>query len=343
MGQSSLILALMTSLLLGGAVFGFISEMDRSNDTTTDQFIAEHALNVANSGVNLAVSRLRQNKLWRTGFSSLAVDRGTVTVTVVDIGVDTVRITSAGTYADSTRVVSAIARLSSLFPTVQSALAVYGDTVAISNSGKSFLIDGRDYRIDGTTLSGNPPVWGVGTEDPKIADYLKTSINTGGIAPNVQGQGGAPSVGVFSGDSIKVLRDLYKSMATRTLAPGKYSGNAVYGTLANPEIVYIPGDLNWDGNIEGAGILVVDGQLDLRGKVSWKGIVIAIAGGLTIDLGASGTPSLLGTTLVGNSNALNLTHVKINGNPSVKYSYETVATVLSNLDLLAVKVLSYYE
>ncbi|MDH7516688.1 MAG: hypothetical protein QHI48_12540 [Bacteroidota bacterium] len=343
MGQQSMILVIMTSLLLGGAVMAFMGEWDTSTNTTTRQFSEEHALNVANSGMNLAVSRLRQNKLWRAGFTNLAVGGGTVTVGITDLGVDTVRVTSTGTYNGVTRRVVAVVRLGSIFPTVQSALAVYGDSVTFTNAGKSFLFDGSDYKADGVTLSGNPPVWGLGVQQDKIVDYLKNQITLDGVAPNVLGLGSTPSVGKFTADSIKVLRDFYKGMATRVLSAGKYSGNAVIGTLAAPEICYIPGNLEWDGTITGAGILVVDGQLLLKGKVSWSGIVIAVAGGLTLDLGASGTPALLGTTLVGNDNPLRITNVKVNGNPSVKYSYEAVATVLANLDLLRVQILSYYE
>jgi len=298
---------------------------------------------VANSGVNLTLSRLRQNKLWRRGFSNLPVGSGTATVPITDIGLDSVRITATGNYSGVARRVVAVAKLASIFPTVQSAIAVYGDSVTFQNSGKSFLIDGRDYAADGVTLTGNEAVWGIGVQNPHIDDYLTKQIIKDAVPPNILGAGGPPSIGEFQADSIHLLRGLYKSMATRTLAPGKYSGNAVIGTLATPEIVYVPGNVEWDGTIEGAGILVVDGQLLLKGKVTWKGIVIAISGDMTLDIGASGTPSLIGTTMVGNSNALNLSAVKVNGNPSIKYSYEAVSTVLSNLDLLQVKILAYYE
>jgi hypothetical protein len=222
-------------------------------------------------------------------------------------------------------------------------MAIYGDTVAFTNSGKSFLIDGHDYTADGTAYGTGPSVWGIGVQNTDITGYLKPQLTSGGIAPNVIGQGSNPSLGTFSADSLKVLRDLYAGLATRVLAPGKYSGNAVYGSLSSPEILHIPGDLDWTGTMSGTGILVVDGQLAFHGNIKWTGIVIAMAGGVVLDFGASGNPVIIGTAMIGNNNSQHLTNVHVNGNPSVKYSNEAVSTVLANLDLLAVKVLAYYE
>lgn len=343
MGQQSLILVFMTTLLLSGGVVLYMQEQRSSSDTTTNQFIGEHALNVANSGINLAISRVRQEKTWRTGFTNLAVDNGNVSVSLVDIGKDSVRITASGRYSDSVRTVIAVVKLASVLPEVNAALSVFGDSVVFQNSGKSFQIDGRDYKSNGSTLTSNQPVWGLGVQLDKIDTYVTNTIVAGKVASNVMGKTSTPSVGTFASDSLSVIFNMFKNLATVTIPPGKYAGNGVLGTLAAPEIVYVPGDLQWNGNTSGAGVLVVDGHLQFSGTVQWQGIVISRASGTYIDFGSSGNPRVIGAALIGNTNALNLTTVKVNGNPSALYSSEAIATVMQNLNLNKVNILSYYE
>ena len=300
---------------------------------------------MSRSGVNLAISKLRQQKSWRTGYSNLSAAGGRVTVRVVDLGPDTVRITSAGTINGRTHTAVVDAKLSSIFPTVESALTVFGDSVHVSSSGKSFLIDGSDYRIDGTK-STNPPVSGIGVQSGESAKDVITQLETqsgGSIAGNVQGKGGAPSVGTFNTSNLNQLHQFYKERATIVMAAGKYASNTVIGSLERPEILYVPGDLEWTGTIVGTGILVVDGQLIMKGNIEWRGIVLAMSGDVTLELGGSGNPSILGTAWIGNSDPNKVTDVKVNGNPSIRYSYELLMTVLGNLGLLQVEVLRYYE
>jgi hypothetical protein len=262
---------------------------------------------------------------------------------VKDLGVDSVQLTSAGTFGAATQTVVVRCKLSSIFPTAESALTVFGDSVAFTNSGKSFLIDGRDYKADGVTLGTHDPVYGIAVASTKISTYLKTQITAGDVAANVQGQGTSPSVGTFAKTNLDSLMTLYKNYATITLASGKYSGNATYGTLDAPQIVHVAGDLEWTGTISGAGILIVDGSLRMAGKVNWSGIVMALNGDVTLDLGASGTPAILGSTFIGSKNTLNTTNVHVNGNPAVKYSYDVLETVLAKLSMLQVEVVSYWE
>jgi hypothetical protein len=150
-------------------------------------------------------------------------------------------------------------------------------------------------------------------------------------------------VGVFTNVDLINLRNQYRSLATMEIPPGSYTGNAIFGTVDAPQVVHVGGDADWNGTISGAGILVVDGDLKLAGNITWKGIVITVSGDVTMDLGGSGNPNLWGTTWVGSDVSSKITNLNINGNPSIKYSYEIIQQVLANLDLLAVEVISWYE
>jgi hypothetical protein len=343
MGQQSIIIAVLASFLLTMAVGSMMGAWDMSTDTIATQFEEEQAMNVANSGINLAISTLRQTKTWRAGYTNLAVANGSATVRITDLGTDSVRINSTGTYGTATRTAVVHAKLSSIFPTAESALTIFGDSVEFDADGKSFLIDGRDYLADGSTFGTHDPVYGIAVTANHITDYLKTDLTADAIGPNVQGKGGAPSVGTFSKSNLDSLMNLYRTYATVKLPAGKYSGNAVYGSLDNPQIVHVAGNLEWTGTITGAGILIVDGALLMAGKVSWQGIVMALSGDVTLQLGASGTPSIIGSTFIGSKNVTGVTKVHVNGNPAVKYSHSVLETVLAKLNLLQVEVSSYWE
>jgi hypothetical protein len=344
MGQQMMIIALLSSFLLSAGVLGMMGVWQDSTDIAASRFEEEQAINIASTGVNMGISRLRQNKNWRSGYSNVSIsDGGTVSVRLTNIGLDSVRVTSVASFNNTNHTTIAEVELSSIFPTVESALTIYGDSVNFTNAGKSFNIDGRDYNPDGSKGAADD-VHGIGVANTKIQAELKKQLVDGSISPNVIGKGGTGSVGttVTTKTDLLELRTFYKSLATLTLAPGAYSGNAVYGTLDYPEIVYVPGDLEWSGTVSGAGILVVDGALLLAGKVSWQGIIIAVSGEVELELGSSGTPSLIGTTLIGSSKS-NITNVHVNGNPQIKYSHLAIETVLQKLNLLNVAILSYYE
>ncbi|MBE0644838.1 MAG: hypothetical protein IH600_12210 [Bacteroidetes bacterium] len=342
MGQQSLIIVALSSLLVGMSVLGFMGAWDFSNETTASMFEREQALNITRSGINLAISNLRHQKTWRTGFNNLSVTGGTVSVRVIDLGVDTVRITSVGTINGVNHRSVVEVKLSSIFPNVESALTIFGDSVEFHNDGKAFQIDGRDYLPDGVTLGTAQSVKGIGVQSSKLqADLIKHLDPK--VNGNILGSGGTPSIGPFSGSNLPTLQKFYKDRATIVLPAGKYTANSVFGTLDKPEIVYVPGDLDWKGNIMGAGILVVDGKLEMGGNIQWQGIILSLSGDVTIELGGSGNPSVIGTVWVGNTSSSGVTNVKVNGSPSIRYSYLTLSKVLANLGLLDVEVIKYWE
>ncbi|MFA6234534.1 MAG: hypothetical protein WC824_10185 [Bacteroidota bacterium] len=342
MGQQALIIVALSSLLVGMSVLGFMGAWDYSNDATATLFEREQALNIARSGVNLAISKLRHQKSWRTGYTNLSVSGGTVSVRVIDLGADTVRITAAGTINGVIHNAVLEAKLSSIFPTVESALTIFGDSVELTSNGKAFLIDGTDYNVDGS-IGTNPAVNGVGVQSAQSALDVKAQLAAASITDLVKGKGGTPSIGAFSSANLAQLHQFYKERATIKLPAGSYGSNTVFGSLDRPEIVYVPGDLTWTGTISGTGILVVDGALTMKGKVEWKGIVLAMSGDVMIDIGGTGTPSILGTVWVGNTDPTEVTKAHVNGNPTIRYSYTTLMTILGNLGLLNVEVLKYYE
>ena len=344
MGHQTLLIAIVASLFLSGAILVLMGNWQASSGAVGSQFEREQALNVSNSGIALALSKLRNDKSWRTGFNNLAMSNGRCTLTVTDIGKDSVQIISNGQYGAGNHRSIVRAKLFSVFPVVESALTVYGDSVNFSNAGKSFHIDGHDYLEDGTTLGPNDAVYGMGVNKQKTVDQLKKTVTDDGVAANIDGKGGTPSVGLFTNKEVfDSLHAMYRSLATIRLPSGKYSNNAVFGSMSSPEIVHVPGNLEWTGTIAGCGILVVDGDLIMKGTITWKGIVIAMSADIDLYLGGVGTPNIIGTTFVGTNVSGKITNVKLNGNPYFRYSNNVLQNVLAKLNLLQVEVISYFE
>jgi len=65
-------------------------------------------------------------------------------------------------------------------------------------------------------------------------------------------------------------------------------GLSAYGTVDNPQITYINGDASFGGQITGAGILLVTGDLSWNGTPSFQGLMVTLGGSYIIDGGAHG-------------------------------------------------------
>ena len=72
----------------------------------------------------------------------------------------------------------------------------------------------------------------------------------------------------------------------------------------NPQITYMPGDTRLNG-VVGAGILIVDGDLDIHGGLAWYGLVL-VKGTIDFTSGGSQHVNLYGAFLNGKDiNAVN--------------------------------------
>jgi hypothetical protein len=69
------------------------------------------------------------------------------------------------------------------------------------------------------------------------------------------------------------------------------------GTISNPIVDYVDGDLTLNGNATGYGILVVTGTLTMSGDFSWNGMVLVVGDGV-LDMSGGGTGSILGSVFV---------------------------------------------
>ncbi len=110
-----------------------------------------------------------------------------------------------------------------------------------------------------------------------------------------------------------------------------------YGTIANPQVNVVQGDLNVSGGLTGAGILLVTGTLTMSGNPSYDGLILVIGKGALVKNGGgngtvdgamlvanlySGTPPTYGS-LLPTTGAPGIPSVTWNGGGNVQWNYDS--------------------
>jgi hypothetical protein len=273
----------------------------------------------------------------------------------------TITVQSTGTYGTSTVTVRSTIRMNQLM-NIPGAVNLVGGDITEFKSTNSLTIDGRDYNIadedrhpHGTcaqqyaiSVGDVPSVTGsiakiIGTLDSKQYDDV---IGKDGTAT-------APSIGEGTTVNKKNLREFVDGIrfaADNTLSdPGDMSGNTAgdenclttktgenvcLGSLSHPKITYVKATtdtaLEITGNINGVGLLVVDGEnLTFKGNVNWVGVVVVLGSNVSFtDDGGGKEANIRGGLLVGEyGGAMEGVDLKVNGNVKLTYSCEALNLV----------------
>ena len=114
-----------------------------------------------------------------------------------------------------------------------------------------------------------------------------------------------PGEGFLAGDPRLVRVNYLNNLATKVSAVADFHSTSdagfTLGSTADPKIVALSGDVTFDGNISGAGILLVTGQLQLKGTPSYTGLILVIGTGDFVYKG-NGNGTIAGSILVANTN-----------------------------------------
>jgi hypothetical protein len=197
----------------------------------------------------------------------------------------------------------------------------------IAFMGAAFNIDGHDHQAAAPwdTIPGAPPLLGIATTlDPTTI----TSTLGPSQMDNIVGSGSDPSVQSSNVNlDIPAMADGFSQMADITLIGNQINpATTGWGSLGDLKIIHVAGDLTINGNMSGAGILVVDGNYHMGGTINWEGVVIC-RGDVDVS-GGGNAKNIVGALLVQGSIANNS---NVNGNIKVLYSSE----MLQNLNMLS--------
>jgi len=179
-----------------------------------------------------------------------------------------------------------------------------GDTASMPNSN-NFGINGTDAGGCGATTT-NPAVPAIGVSDNADVATVAGDIpngrvhnytGSGGSTPDVENDSSSLPTNLQSVSSLQALVSTVKANVTQPVITGPASNIASPGTLANPQIIYVNGDLTLSGNVTGYGILVVTGTFTASGNVGWNGLVLVVGQGNFVGNGG-GNNSYNGAILV---------------------------------------------
>ena len=231
------------------------------------------------------------------------------------------RVSAAGERGAAQKVIEAEAVR---FPLLQVDAAMWvGGPLAVN--GNAFLLDGHDHDANAPydTIPGAPPVNAILTEGSTSDASLSTQQQD-----NVTGTGGDNSVAQAT-----YTYDFNALWASLTAAADKsFTGNTTFtsgsptlGTLDQPMVTTVKGDLSIQGTWNGAGILMVNGSLTLGGGSTYSGIVV-VTGDIRI---AGGGPADVARVLGGVIYQGSLVNASaLGGSARVFYSSEAVNAAL---------------
>ncbi len=314
MVMAMLVMATMLVLLAGGLV-----SSGASLRTTHNYGFATQALYVAESGLLDAVKTINgpgivdyQTEVaepWSTvfggnartfsgpagyGYSVMPVVTAWDAADPADRG--TLRAVATGPRSTTTAVVARLTR-SNIPGTAPGAVYLANDNPTDADfDGNAFLVDGNDRNYTGGPGSA-PAVPGIATRNAVNATETIDSMN-GAQRDNVTGLGFNPGPPVIpsvqaapAGPSQEHINQIIDALLERphsTCAAQviNNSSSCTFGTTEAPQITYFTsGDgvtVHSNGNISGAGILIVEGGLRIQGTVDWRGLIL-VRGPTEID------------------------------------------------------------
>lgn len=257
---------------------------------------------------------------------------------------DTLKMVTRGTYAESTYVMRVrLYRTTRPFPTVGAAIGIRAEPVSFNLSGHA-SVDGRAYDTTGTVLLTDTTLYKPGVSTMVSSDSSSVASSGGS---NISG---LPPVKVDTNvvDPNKFI-DIYKNNADFTYnVSGTYSG-MTWGSASNPVIVYCnAGDdtsfaIKFTGGVIGYGILIVRGNVQFNGNLNFYGLVVVDGFNTTVSFGASGTPGIVGGLIVAGNAGASVTLKGTGSNGKVVYSPGALARAKNIGKLRYYTILDWYE
>ncbi len=352
MGSNVLIGVLFLVLL-----FGFInSSLNHKEDFAAIntygyvKYIA--ARDIARSAINISL----KNRELYSGFNvSGNLNSGTYSVISTTINDTTFRLIAIGKFpnqnpayvTDSAYVIkTTLQAYPKPFPTIGAAVTLHIDTLGAFdlNPGggkKKIEIDGWDHNENGdsATLTGGVP--GVAVMNP----YDSSFAITGGDTVHIRGTPTDMVVNPNLTDPSDYI-DLYIDAAdNRLVGSGTYAGNGYdWGTSSTPKITYISSidttqEIHITGNIDGWGVLVLNGNVKFNGNLTFHGLVL-LYGTSIMDVEGLGDAKIIGALVMGGPNGSTF---QMNGSAEVLYSSSALRKASLIGKLLAYRVIDWYE
>ena len=253
-------------------------------------------------------------------------------------------ITSTGTVNNASKTIEAVYYYREV--DVDGALGIYGPNPTVELSGAS-EIDGRDYNVPpdfdcsgagctATLAGGALAEPGIYAEDTitqvgLITDETDKKQNVFGDPSVDDGGTGMGSVPYWQDFANNLTPDLTVDSATE----GTITEN-IFGSRDKPQVTILTDSAgtgtHLSGTIDGAGILIVNGDLQITGTFHFEGLIIVMSGG---DLVVTGTGRSItyGSVVLAGSGVSS--EVDYGGHASIRYSSQALSYAADTLSGLS--------
>lgn len=244
---------------------------------------------------------------------------------------ETVIIRSTGTYENVSRGIEACVQISqnNLPPAAaDGAVGVYGTNSTIDMLGTA-LIDGRDYSLPADFNCTGSGCEGAVTTNPAVPGVFSTTSIA--ISGTNQISGGIVTNGTsqFATNYWVEQAAALLPQASITLPGGTYNHDLELGTRSNPQITAVTGNAKFNASVDGAGILIVLGNvdIDLGGNFHYEGIIMLLG---NLNCTQLGNARIFGSVIsIGDD-----VDIDVKGTAKIMYSSAALAN-LQNLPLSA--------
>ena len=337
LGKGALIIVLGAVVILTMLILDLNNNATAEVNTTVDFFNQTQARLISNSGVEIYLEKLRKDKSLTGTFEDNDLLDGEYNIDISGPDSDLI-IKSTALYnkVRHTSIVNA-KREKVNMPGVNSSVYISSTNLLINFNG-NVDISGNDHDMNGNLTAGTS-LPGVAVNKPDDSTYIVDNIKPK-ITKAITGAGGTPSVATVpdTTDWDKVTQNIIFG-ADYTYPTGTYSNGTALGTLSEPKITYVDGNVNFTGIVEGYGIMVVNGNLTLSGQFTFNGIII-VYGQSQITVQTTGNSTVYGATMfVGES----VDFKAASGNATLFYSSDAINNAKVNLKSSRFEILSWWE
>ena len=336
MGKGILIVVLGMGIILSILEVSLNDNTSNGLALTVNYYDAMEARLISNSGIEIYLEKLRENKSLTGTFTNNPLMNGNYDISIT--GLDTIKLKSVGTFNGvvHTSMITAV-RTPVKPPSVNASVYISSTNLTVNFNG-NMDISGNDHDMNGNPTGGTS-LPGIAVDKPADSAYIVNDIKPK-ITKAITGSGGTPSVATVpdSTNWDEVTQNIIFA-ADYTLPSGTYSTGTALGTASQPKITYADGDVNFTGTADGYGIMVVNGNLTLSGQFTFYGIII-VYGQSQITVQTTGNSTVYGATMfVGQSVDFKATA----GNSTLYYSSDAINNAKLNLKSSRFKILSWWE
>jgi hypothetical protein len=347
MGKSALITVLEMMVIISFLILKLNASSKENLSTTVDMFDQTQSRLISNTGVEIYIEKVYADSTLINTTSSTQDLFGGTYVAEVSGALPNIRVKTTSNFMGVQHISVADAFLQPVnFPNPPGGIYISTNAVVSASEIGDMNVNGLNHDINANVLTDSNAVWGVGVDNQQqvndIIAGLKKPQHIFGLTDTL-GNTGYPSVGITSlGVDWAKIYQFLSNAADQTFINDIPNG-ADLGNLTSPKITLINADANSNKNImvnggNGAGILVVNGNIKFAGNFNFKGIILCYKNS-DLSFESVGTNQVLGGIIIAGKNV----SFKLSGTMDVMYSLDVVNIVRANLKSDGFKILSWYE